>query len=74
VAEGGGEEQTAGAHIGTPDVFISYASHDTHVADNVADALEGQGLKCWIAPRDVTPARTMPAKSFTQSILPRRLF
>jgi len=55
VAEGDGEEQTAGAHTGTPDVFISYASHDTHVANKVADALEGQGLKCWIAPRDVAP-------------------
>ncbi len=55
MAEGGGEGQTADAHPGTHDVFISYASHDTAVADNVAAALEGQGLKCWIAPRDVTP-------------------
>jgi adenylate cyclase len=55
VAEGDGVEHTIGGRTGTPDVFISYASHDTHVADNVAAALEGQGLKCWIAPRDVTP-------------------
>jgi TolB-like protein/cytochrome c-type biogenesis protein CcmH/NrfG len=55
VAEGSGEGQTADAHSGTHDVFISYASHDTAVAENVATALEGQGLKCWIAPRDVTP-------------------
>jgi TolB-like protein/Flp pilus assembly protein TadD len=55
VAEGGGEGQTADAQSGTHDVFISYASHDTAVADNVVAALEGQGLKCWIAPRDVTP-------------------
>jgi TolB-like protein/Tfp pilus assembly protein PilF len=37
------------------DVFVSYASQDTALANDVAAALEGQGLKCWIAPRDVTP-------------------
>jgi len=55
VAEGGGEEQATDAHISTPDVFISYASQDTVVADAVVLALERQGLKCWVAPRDVTP-------------------
>jgi adenylate cyclase len=55
MAEGDGEEQTIGACTGTHDAFISYASHDTAVANDVAAALEGQGLKCWIAPRDVTP-------------------
>ena len=55
MTEGGGEEQTNDARNGKPDVFISYASHDTAVANDVAAALEGQGLKCWIAPRDVTP-------------------
>lgn len=35
------------------DVFISYAVEDKEVADKVCRALEGQGLKCWIAPRDV---------------------
>lgn len=55
MAEGGGEEQTNDARSGEPIVFISYASHDTAVANDVAAALEGQHLKCWIAPRDVTP-------------------
>ena len=55
MAEGGGEEQTTGAHSATPDVFISYASQDATLADAVVSALEAQGLKCWIAPRDVTP-------------------
>ena len=55
MAEGGGEEQATDAHISTPDVFISYASQDTVVADAVVLALESQGLKCWVAPRDVTP-------------------
>ena len=35
------------------DVFISYAVEDKEVADKVCRALEGQGIKCWIAPRDV---------------------
>jgi TolB-like protein len=37
------------------DVFISYASQDAAVANAVVDALEKQGIRCWIAPRDVTP-------------------
>jgi TolB-like protein/Tfp pilus assembly protein PilF len=53
VAEGGGEEQTAGARSSTPDVFVSYASQDAAVANAVVSALEHQGLNCWIAPRDV---------------------
>ena len=55
MAEGDGEGQATGAHGGTPDVFISYASQDTVVADAVVLAIERQGLKCWVAPRDVTP-------------------
>jgi len=39
----------------TPAVFISYASQDVTAADAVVRALEGQGIACWIAPRDVTP-------------------
>ncbi len=37
------------------DVFISYASSDRAVADSVCIALERAGVRCWIAPRDVTP-------------------
>src|SRR5271167_1446656 len=55
VTEGDGEGQTTGAQSATPDVFISYASQDAAVASAVVAALERQGLKCWIAPRDVTP-------------------
>src|SRR5579871_1749175 len=36
-------------------VFISYASHDAAAADAVVEALEGHGIKCWMAPRDVVP-------------------
>jgi hypothetical protein len=37
------------------DVFISYASRDKPVADAVCAALEGRGIRCWIAPRDILP-------------------
>jgi TolB-like protein/Flp pilus assembly protein TadD len=37
------------------DVFVSYASQDGAVANAVVEALEKQGIRCWIAPRDVTP-------------------
>ena len=40
---------------GNTAVFISYASQDASVANAVVSALERAGLKCWIAPRDVTP-------------------
>ncbi len=55
MGESGSEEQASSARSGTRDVFISYASPDTPIANDVAAALEGQGLECWIAPRDVTP-------------------
>src|SRR6266704_3126335 len=37
------------------DVFVSYASQDATTANSVVEALERQGIRCWIAPRDVTP-------------------
>ena len=55
VGESGSEEQASSARSGTRDVFISYASPDTPIANDVPAALEGQGLPRWIAPRDVTP-------------------
>lgn len=39
------------------DVFISYADEDKEVAEKVCAILEGRGLSCWIAPRDVPPGR-----------------
>ena len=36
-------------------LFISYASDDQAVALEVCAQLEAQGVRCWIAPRDVAP-------------------
>lgn len=36
------------------DVFISYSSLDKTVM-SIVGAVESNGLKCWIAPRDITP-------------------
>ena len=55
MAERGSDEQATGAISGPPDVFLSYASQDAAVADAVVAVLESQGIRCWIAPRDVTP-------------------
>src|SRR5271154_1562472 len=37
------------------DVFLSYASQDAATANSIVEHLEGQGVKCWMAPRDVKP-------------------
>ncbi|MEZ5142234.1 MAG: TIR domain-containing protein [Acidimicrobiales bacterium] len=48
---------TADTAPGRPhhDVFVCYASEDKAVADAVVGTLEQGGVRCWIAPRDVTP-------------------
>ena len=37
------------------DVFISYSKNDKATADAVCHALEADGIRCWVAPRDVSP-------------------
>jgi formylglycine-generating enzyme required for sulfatase activity/uncharacterized RDD family membrane protein YckC len=37
------------------DVFISYSSKDKNAGDAVCAVLERNGVRCWIAPRDVVP-------------------
>lgn len=37
------------------DVFVSYPAEAKSTADAVTAALEGNGIRCWIAPRDVRP-------------------
>lgn len=36
-------------------VFLSYSSKDREWADGACEILEGRGIRCWIAPRDITP-------------------
>jgi hypothetical protein len=37
------------------DVFVSYSNKDKPVADAVVAGLENKGIRCWVAPRDITP-------------------
>ena len=39
----------------THDIFISYSSEDKAIADAVVTAFESNGLRCWVAPRDIKP-------------------
>lgn len=39
------------------EVFISHSSKDAGVAQRVLAALEARGIRCWIAPRDITAGR-----------------
>lgn len=41
----------------THDVFISYSVPDKAVADAVCATLGAKDIRCWIAPRDVTPGK-----------------
>ena len=38
-----------------PRVFISYSKADKPTADAICHALEEEGIRCWIAPRDLEP-------------------
>jgi hypothetical protein len=44
------DQSTGLAH----DVFISHASKDQRIADAICEELESSGLKCWIAPRNIS--------------------
>jgi len=39
------------------DVFVSHSSKDKPTADAVCAVLESQGIRCWVAPRDIIPGR-----------------
>jgi hypothetical protein len=39
------------------DAFISTAQEDKPTADAACAMLEANGVKCWIAPRDITPGQ-----------------
>jgi len=39
------------------DVFVSYSHEDKLTADAICGTLEAQGIRCWIAPRDINPGQ-----------------
>ncbi len=39
--------------MASPSVFISYATADREIAQQVCEAFENRGISCWIAPRNV---------------------
>ena len=45
----------AGEPVAGPMVFISHASQDHVVAEEICRLLEEDGIRCWIAPRNVDP-------------------
>ena len=53
--------------IGQIDLFICHASKDADVASEIVARLELQGVRCWIAPRDVEPG-TLYADSLYRAI------
>lgn len=51
----------------THDVFLSYATKDASLAEQMCAALEAEGIRCWIAPRDV-PLGSVWAESLIEAI------
>ena len=49
------------------DVFLSYSSADRLTADAVVAGLEAQGVRCWIAPRDI-PAGTEYGQEIIEAV------
>jgi len=43
------------------DVFISYSTRDSATAEAVCAKLESREIKCWIAPRDISPGPSWSA-------------
>jgi hypothetical protein len=44
------------------DVFISYSQPDRECANEMVTRLEARGVKCWIAPRDISPSADWAAE------------
>jgi TIR domain len=44
------------------DVFISHSAQDKKVAEPICAALEQEGIRCWVAPRDVRPGKSFPGE------------
>jgi hypothetical protein len=54
------------------DVFISYANKDKTVADAICVSLEGAGVRCWIAPRDIAAGEDWP-RAITRALSQSRI-
>ena len=54
------------------DVFISHSSKDKPIADAICAHLEGAGVRCWIAPRDIAPGEDWPT-AITRAISQSRV-
>lgn len=55
------------------DVFISYSTKDKTIADAVCAKLEEDGIRAWIAPRDVPPGNNF-AESIVEAIDTCKIF
>ena len=55
------------------DVFISHSSIDANIANAVCHKMEENGIRCWIAPRDVNPGDDW-ASSITNAIKSSKVF
>ena len=44
------------------DVFISHSAQDKKVSETICAALEQNGIRCWIAPRDVRAGKSFPGE------------
>ncbi len=51
---------TSNVSTSSHSAFISHASDDSGLAQQLCARLEAQGIKCWIAPRDLTPGQPYP--------------
>lgn len=43
------------------DIFVSYTTPDRRIAEDVVSFFEGQGIGCFIAPRDIDPGKAYAA-------------
>ncbi|MRR21614.1 TIR domain-containing protein [bacterium] len=55
------------------DLFISYSHKDKNAADAVCAKMEENGIRCWIAPRDITPGAAF-AEAIIDGIKGARVF
>ncbi len=55
------------------DVFISYSSKNKAVADIICNGLENRHIRCWYAPRDITPG-DMYGEAISNAIKGTRVF